>query len=142
MEACKKFTAAMNVKGYQAHLSYNIALCHYYMKQYALALKNIADIIERGIRYILLYQLYFTNSINFFLKNPDFSNFSGKSKKIPDTDPYPEYPLLKGKTNTKVQFTLLIYSFIVQMGLDQGLDWIELGHNLSLYSIRLSFIRL
>ena len=64
MEACKKFTAAMNVKGYQAHLSYNIALCHYYMKQYALALKNIADIIERGIRYSnLLYQFkYFTNT--------------------------------------------------------------------------------
>jgi tetratricopeptide repeat protein 30 len=50
-EACKKFTAAMNVKGYQPHLSYNIALCHYYMKQYALALKNIADIIEKGIRF-------------------------------------------------------------------------------------------
>ncbi|KAL5262492.1 hypothetical protein ACHWQZ_G008029 [Mnemiopsis leidyi] len=49
-EACKKFNAAMNVKGYQPHLSYNIALCHYYMKQYALALKNIADIIEKGIR--------------------------------------------------------------------------------------------
>ena len=50
-EASKKFSSALNVKGYQAHLSYNIALCHYYMKQYALALKHIADIIEKGIRY-------------------------------------------------------------------------------------------
>ncbi|CAL1286214.1 unnamed protein product [Larinioides sclopetarius] len=31
-------------------LSYNIALCYYRLKQYALALKHIAEIIERGIR--------------------------------------------------------------------------------------------
>ena len=31
-------------------LSYNIALCFYTLKQYAPALKHIADIIERGIR--------------------------------------------------------------------------------------------
>ncbi|KAK2571979.1 Tetratricopeptide repeat protein 30A [Acropora cervicornis] len=31
-------------------LSYNIALCYYSLKQYAPALKHIADIIERGIR--------------------------------------------------------------------------------------------
>lgn len=49
-EACQKFTAAMNVLGYQPDLSYNIALCHYMMKQYAPALKHIADIIEKGIR--------------------------------------------------------------------------------------------
>eukprot|EP00794_Sanderia_malayensis_P009076 gene9076-10045_t len=49
-EACVKFTSAMNVLGYQADLSYNIALCHYMMKQYAPALKHIADIIEKGIR--------------------------------------------------------------------------------------------
>jgi tetratricopeptide repeat protein 30 len=41
---------AMQVVGYKADLSYNIALCHYMMKQYAPALKHIADIIERGIR--------------------------------------------------------------------------------------------
>ena len=29
--------------------------------------------------------------------NPDFSNFPRKIKKNPGTDPYPEYPLLKGK---------------------------------------------
>lgn len=40
----------MQVLGYKADLSYNIALCHYSMKQYAPALKHIADIIEKGIR--------------------------------------------------------------------------------------------
>ncbi|XP_043945724.1 tetratricopeptide repeat protein 30A isoform X2 [Protopterus annectens] len=49
-EACKKFITAMQVEGYKPDLSYNIALCYYNMKQYAPALKHIADIIERGIR--------------------------------------------------------------------------------------------
>lgn len=49
-EACKKFTTAMQVEGYVPDLSYNIALCFYRLKQYALALKHIAEIIERGIR--------------------------------------------------------------------------------------------
>ncbi|GBN41946.1 Tetratricopeptide repeat protein 30A [Araneus ventricosus] len=49
-EACKKFMTAMQVEGYVPDLSYNIALCYYRMKQYALALKHIAEIIERGIR--------------------------------------------------------------------------------------------
>ncbi|XP_063306735.1 intraflagellar transport protein 70A [Pelobates fuscus] len=49
-EACKKFITVMQVTGYKQDLSYNIALCYYSMKQYALALKHIADIIERGIR--------------------------------------------------------------------------------------------
>lgn len=45
-------------------LSYNIALCYYRMKQYALALKHIAEIIERGIRehpgnYLEIYNLAF-----------------------------------------------------------------------------------
>ena len=35
--------------GFQPTLAYNIALCYYQMKQYAQALKHIADIIERGI---------------------------------------------------------------------------------------------
>lgn len=30
-------------------MAYNVALCYYQMKQYAQALKYIADIIERGI---------------------------------------------------------------------------------------------
>ena len=49
-EACQKFTAANQIVGYKPDLSYNIALCHYQLKQFAPALKNIADIIERGIR--------------------------------------------------------------------------------------------
>ncbi|XP_015215916.1 intraflagellar transport protein 70A isoform X3 [Lepisosteus oculatus] len=49
-QASKKFINAMQVIGYQPDLSYNIALCYYSMKQYAPALKYIADIIERGIR--------------------------------------------------------------------------------------------
>lgn len=49
-EACQKFQTAMNILGYQPDLSYNIALCFYSLKQYAPALKHIADIIERGIR--------------------------------------------------------------------------------------------
>ncbi|XP_071106591.1 intraflagellar transport protein 70A-like [Haliotis cracherodii] len=49
-EACQKFSTAMQIVGYKPDLSYNIALCHYMMKQYAPALKHIADIIERGIR--------------------------------------------------------------------------------------------
>ncbi|XP_040209040.1 tetratricopeptide repeat protein 30A isoform X1 [Rana temporaria] len=49
-EACKKFLTAMQVVGYKQDLSYNIALCYYSMKQYAPALKHIADIIEHGIR--------------------------------------------------------------------------------------------
>eukprot|EP00090_Calanus_glacialis_P007636 TRINITY_DN16078_c0_g1_i1.p1 TRINITY_DN16078_c0_g1~~TRINITY_DN16078_c0_g1_i1.p1 ORF type:complete len:651 (-),score=100.98 TRINITY_DN16078_c0_g1_i1:140-2092(-) len=49
-EALAKFNGAQQMIGYDAHLSYNIALCHYRLKDFAPALKNIADIIERGIR--------------------------------------------------------------------------------------------
>ncbi|CAK8691356.1 intraflagellar transport protein 70A-like [Clavelina lepadiformis] len=49
-KACKKFQQAIQLAGYRASLSYNIALCHYRQKQYAPALKHIADVIERGIR--------------------------------------------------------------------------------------------
>ncbi|KAL2100615.1 hypothetical protein ACEWY4_002376 [Coilia grayii] len=49
-EACKKFMSSMQVLGYQPDLAYNIALCHYSLKQYASALKYIGEIIERGIR--------------------------------------------------------------------------------------------
>ncbi|KAB5554254.1 hypothetical protein PHYPO_G00048230 [Pangasianodon hypophthalmus] len=49
-KACAKFTGAMQVLGYQPDLAYNIALCHYSLKQYAAALKYIREIIERGIR--------------------------------------------------------------------------------------------
>ncbi len=40
----------MQVVGFDAHLSYNIALCYYRLRDFAPALKHIADIIERGIR--------------------------------------------------------------------------------------------
>ncbi|KAG7273099.1 hypothetical protein CRUP_024829, partial [Coryphaenoides rupestris] len=49
-EACRRFTSAMQVLGYQPDLSYNMALCFYSMKNYSQALKHIAEIIERGIR--------------------------------------------------------------------------------------------
>lgn len=40
----------MQVTGYKPDLSYNIALCHYMMKQFSPALRHIAEVIERGIR--------------------------------------------------------------------------------------------
>nr|XP_043906241.1 tetratricopeptide repeat protein 30A isoform X2 [Solea senegalensis] len=49
-EACKKFMSAMQVLGYVSALSYNIALCHYSLKNYDQALKHIGEIIDRGIR--------------------------------------------------------------------------------------------
>ena len=49
-KACKNFQLAIQKSGYRASLSYNIALCFYRQKQYAPALKHIADVIERGIR--------------------------------------------------------------------------------------------
>eukprot|EP00055_Hartaetosiga_balthica_P002876 m.5609 g.5609 ORF g.5609 m.5609 type:complete len:648 (-) comp2437_c0_seq1:427-2370(-) len=49
-EACKMFEKAIEVGGSDSQLSYNVALCHYKQKQYAQALKHIADIIELGIR--------------------------------------------------------------------------------------------
>ncbi|CAH8502550.1 unnamed protein product [Schistosoma rodhaini] len=49
-KACQHFQQAIQTTGYQAQLTYNIALCYYQMKQYAQSLKYIADIIEHGIR--------------------------------------------------------------------------------------------
>merc|ERR1719460_1495864 len=49
-DAMKQFNDAMNTSGYQPDLAYNIALCYYSLKQYGPALKNIAEIIERGVR--------------------------------------------------------------------------------------------
>ena len=36
--------------GYQCDIAYNVSLCYYKMKQLAPSLKNIADIIEKGVR--------------------------------------------------------------------------------------------
>ncbi|GFG31358.1 hypothetical protein Cfor_12925, partial [Coptotermes formosanus] len=49
-DALQKFSTALQVLGYNPHLSYNVALCYYRLKEYAPALKHISDIIERGIR--------------------------------------------------------------------------------------------
>ncbi|KAJ3272595.1 Tetratricopeptide repeat protein 30A [Terramyces sp. JEL0728] len=49
-EACKLYTDVSKVVGFRADLVYDTALCHYYMRDYVPALKNIAEIIERGIR--------------------------------------------------------------------------------------------
>ncbi|TRY80025.1 hypothetical protein TCAL_13467 [Tigriopus californicus] len=49
-EALVKFIGAQQVVGYDPHLSYNIALCHFRLRDFAPALKHIADIIEKGIR--------------------------------------------------------------------------------------------
>ena len=45
-----KYSDALNTLGYQADLSYNIALCHYKLKQTPAALKVIGDIIDRGVK--------------------------------------------------------------------------------------------
>ncbi|EEB17293.1 conserved hypothetical protein [Pediculus humanus corporis] len=49
-EALQKLSAALIKTGFNGHLSYNIALCYYKLKEYTPALKHIGDIIERGIR--------------------------------------------------------------------------------------------
>lgn len=41
---------AFSNPGFHPHVSYNLALCRYRLKEYGAALKHIADIIERGIR--------------------------------------------------------------------------------------------
>eukprot|EP00771_Trimastix_marina_P002712 gnl/Trimastix_PCT/3867.p1 GENE.gnl/Trimastix_PCT/3867~~gnl/Trimastix_PCT/3867.p1 ORF type:complete len:600 (+),score=237.63 gnl/Trimastix_PCT/3867:171-1802(+) len=49
-EARQQFIEAIKTIGYQADLAYNVALCHYRMKQYTTALRHIADIIDRGVQ--------------------------------------------------------------------------------------------
>nr|CAG4643078.1 EOG090X0302 [Ilyocryptus agilis] len=50
VEALKKFQSALHMSGFEPQLLYNVAICHYKLKEYAPAIKCIADIIERGIR--------------------------------------------------------------------------------------------
>ncbi|MEW5303639.1 MAG: hypothetical protein WDW36_006311 [Sanguina aurantia] len=45
-----KFNEAISSIGYQSELAYNVALCHYKLKQFGPSLKNLAEIIERGVR--------------------------------------------------------------------------------------------
>ncbi|XP_054159351.1 tetratricopeptide repeat protein 30A-like [Oppia nitens] len=49
-ESITKFNTCLQLNGFQPDICYNIALCHYRLKQYPNALKHIADIIEKGIR--------------------------------------------------------------------------------------------
>ncbi|CAB0038789.1 unnamed protein product [Trichogramma brassicae] len=49
-QALRKFSNALQIAGFRPHLSYNVALCYYKLKEYAASLKHIADIIEQGIR--------------------------------------------------------------------------------------------
>lgn len=49
-EARKQYVEAINLLGFQADLTYNIALCYYREKQYLPSLRMIAEIIEKGVR--------------------------------------------------------------------------------------------
>jgi tetratricopeptide (TPR) repeat protein len=40
-DALQKFSTSLQVLGYNPHLSYNVALCYYRLKEYAPALKHI-----------------------------------------------------------------------------------------------------
>lgn len=40
-DALQKFSTSLVVLGYNPHLSYNVALCYYRLKEYAPALKHI-----------------------------------------------------------------------------------------------------
>ncbi|CAD7958369.1 unnamed protein product [Amoebophrya sp. A120] len=49
-EALKLYQEALQTLGFVACVVYNIALCYYSLKQYGPALKQLADIIEKGVR--------------------------------------------------------------------------------------------
>jgi tetratricopeptide repeat protein 30 len=49
-EALRRFTQVQHIGGYKPDLAYNIALCHYMMKQYAAAHSTVGDIIAKGIK--------------------------------------------------------------------------------------------
>mmetsp|Transcript_11778 Transcript_11778/g.26674 ORF Transcript_11778/g.26674 Transcript_11778/m.26674 type:complete len:646 (+) Transcript_11778:99-2036(+) len=49
-KALKQFTDSLNLGGYQPVIAYNVALCEYSRGQYGIAIKHIAEIIERGVR--------------------------------------------------------------------------------------------
>ncbi|KAK2964794.1 putative Tetratricopeptide repeat protein 30B [Blattamonas nauphoetae] len=48
--ACQKFVEAIPAGGYMPHIAYNIALSHFQLKRYGLALKSIEDIQEKANR--------------------------------------------------------------------------------------------
>ncbi|KAL7754390.1 hypothetical protein RI367_000371 [Sorochytrium milnesiophthora] len=49
-QALLKYTDASKRAGYQPEISYQIALCHFRLGQFVPSLKQLAEIIERGIR--------------------------------------------------------------------------------------------
>ncbi|KAI1708251.1 tetratricopeptide repeat protein 30A2 [Ditylenchus destructor] len=49
-EALKRFQKATQTHGYQADLTYALALCHYRIKDYPQALRFISEIVDRGIK--------------------------------------------------------------------------------------------
>jgi len=48
-KALGKYIEAFNMVGFEPSIAYNIALCHYMLKQYSEASEIIAEIIDRGI---------------------------------------------------------------------------------------------
>ena len=49
-EAREMLINTITTSGYQPHIAYNIALCHYMLKQYVMALKSIDDIQDKANR--------------------------------------------------------------------------------------------
>jgi tetratricopeptide repeat protein 30 len=49
-QSLERFKKAQQILGSRPDISYNIAVCHFKLKHYDVALKNIADIIEKGIK--------------------------------------------------------------------------------------------
>lgn len=43
-KALKKFSSALQVSSFRPHLSYNVALCYYRLKEYAASLKHIGNV--------------------------------------------------------------------------------------------------
>lgn len=49
-DALQRYAAALQAGGFNPHIAYNAALCHYRKKENSQALNYIAEIVERGIR--------------------------------------------------------------------------------------------
>jgi tetratricopeptide repeat protein 30 len=49
-KACEKLIETIAAGGYQPHVAYNIALCHFMTKQYVMSLKSIEDITDKAIQ--------------------------------------------------------------------------------------------
>lgn len=43
-QALKKFANALQIAGFKPHLSYNVALCYFKLKEYAASLKHIGEV--------------------------------------------------------------------------------------------------